>query len=111
MLGTVFLAILSFAGFRLGKYNWLRNKIKSLNEEERILNDLIKLTQQKTFKENIVTIPVPSRTIYESGDGTCTTARDCPDRCGEQTIKMYGNRSHCPLIECSDGKCIYKLVP
>lgn len=67
--------------------------------------------QRVVMPENIVTIPVPSTTIYESGDGTCTTARDCPDRCGEQTIKMYGNRSHCPIIECSDGKCIYKLVP
>src|SRR3989344_20346 len=49
-LGLLFLIIFGFASFRLARYEMLKNRIRKLKEEELVLNQLIKLAQEETFK-------------------------------------------------------------
>ncbi len=54
-------------------------------------------------------IPTPSDVTSKK----CLTIEDCMPfpECSQKTIDMFGNRSHCPIIECNNGFCIDKLVP
>src|SRR3989338_6656349 len=49
-LGLLFLIIFGFASYRLARYEMLKNRIRKLKEEELVLNQLIKLAQEQTFR-------------------------------------------------------------
>ena len=51
-LAVIFLTVFSFAGYKAGRYQHLKNKIRRLKEEDSILTELIKVVQRETFQQN-----------------------------------------------------------
>lgn len=47
---TLFLAILSFASYKVARFRHLKRKISKLKDEERIITELIKFAQKEAFK-------------------------------------------------------------
>jgi len=50
-LGAFFLVVFSFGAYNLNKLRVIKKRIKELKEEEKILNELIKVVQNQCFKE------------------------------------------------------------
>ena len=50
-LGAFFLVIFSFGAYNLNKLRVIKKRIRELKEEEKILNELIKVVQNQCFKE------------------------------------------------------------
>ncbi len=85
-----------------------------------ILAFVVKSTkQQNRLLEPTPTIEAPTPHVLPTQgtqgevmkDTTCQTVADCPDTCDQKTIDMFGNRSHCPIAICDNGRCIFKQVP
>ncbi len=59
--------------------------------------------------------PVPSvePTNFYTQQIKCTTNADCAAArpCDQKTLDMYGNASHCPIAQCTNGTCNWLLVP
>lgn len=49
--GALFLVIFSFGAYNINKLRVIKKKIKELKEEEKILNELVRVVQQECFKD------------------------------------------------------------
>ncbi|MFH1359228.1 MAG: hypothetical protein ABIH37_05040, partial [archaeon] len=50
-LGAIFLVIFSFGSYKINRLRLVKKKIKELKEEEKILNELIRVVQKECFKD------------------------------------------------------------
>ena len=64
-LGALFLLLFAFSSYKIGRMQYFKGKIKKLREEEQILNELIKVIQTETFKENKMSIEEYQEAMFQ----------------------------------------------
>ncbi|OIO80682.1 hypothetical protein AUJ84_02810 [Candidatus Pacearchaeota archaeon CG1_02_32_132] len=64
-LGTIFLVIFSFGGYKINKLRKVKKRIKELKDEEKILNELIRVVQKECFKDKKMSMNEYETTMQE----------------------------------------------
>ncbi|MBS3090987.1 hypothetical protein J4217_00885 [Candidatus Pacearchaeota archaeon] len=67
-LAILFLAIFSFASYRVGRLQLIRRRINMLREEEIIINQLIRLAQEETFIKKRMDMEEYNQTVLHYQD-------------------------------------------